>query len=128
MIGRAWLPAGALLGCLMLAGCETLRMYEGERLAARDVASIVGDSRIAGAPVSIVLRRIDGVELGMRYRGVEVLPGAHTLLIDCTVTESKHTSRHRLDVEVDPGVKYRLVANTGRGNRECVDVQMVSVN
>jgi hypothetical protein len=57
-----------------------------------------------------------------------VLPGEHSLLIDCTVTESKQTRRHHLDVDVDAGVKYRLVANTGPGNRECTDVQLVATN
>lgn len=118
----------ALPAFLALSSCESLRMYEGAKRDPRDVAVIAGDTRFSGAPVSIVLRRVDRMELGMRYRGVEVLPGAYTLLIDCTVTESKRTSRHHLDVEVDAGVKYRLVANTGRGNRECVDVQLVSVN
>jgi hypothetical protein len=57
-----------------------------------------------------------------------VLPGAHTLLIDCTVTESRHTSRHHLDVEVSAGGKYRLVAQTGQANRECVEVQLISAD
>lgn len=117
-----------LLACLLLVGCESLRAYDGPRRNANEVAWIAGDSRVAGAPVSIILRRVDTVALGLRYRGVEVLPGAYSLLIDCTVTESKHTSRHHLDVDVDAGVKYRLVAATGQGNRRCVDVQLVSVN
>lgn len=125
--GVAWFVV-ALFMSAALAGCESLQLYEGARQDSREVARIVGDSRISGAPVSLILRRVDNRDVGLRYRGVEVLPGAYTLLIDCTVTESKHTSRHHLDVDVDAGVKYRLVAGTGRGNRECVDVQLVSVN
>jgi hypothetical protein len=114
---------------LTLAGCESLRGYDGPRLPDSELAHIVGDSRAAyGIPLSIILRRIDSLDLGVRYSGVNVLPGAHSLLIDCTVTESKQTTRHHLDVEVYAGVKYRLVADTGPGNRECVDVQLVSVN
>jgi hypothetical protein len=106
-----------------------MRAYEGPGLSDRELANIKGDSRAAfGVPLSIILRQVDSLDLGVRYSGVNVLPGAHSLLIDCTVTESKQTSRHHLDVEVYAGVKYRLVADTGPGNRECVDVQLVSVN
>lgn len=126
-VGRgAIFAAAASLGAL-LAGCESLRIYDGPRQDASEVARILGDSRIAGASVSIILRRVDQRDVGLRYRGVEVLPGAYTLLIDCTVTESKHTSRHHLNVDVAAGIKYRLTADTGRGNRECVGVQLVSV-
>ena len=110
---------------LTLFGCQSLRGYEGPHRPTRDLAHIAGDSRIAGAPLSVILRRVDEQDLGLLQSSVEVLPGEHNLLIDCTVTESKQTSRHHLDVEVDAGVKYRLVANTGAGNRECIDVQLV---
>jgi hypothetical protein len=113
---------------LTLCGCGSLRGYEGARHPASELAHIAGDSRIAGAPLAVNLRRVDDQDLGLLQSSVEVLPGEHNLLIDCTVTESKHTSRHHLDVEVDAGVKYRLVANTGPGNRECVDVQLVRVD
>jgi len=121
-------PSVWLIVGLTLVGCESLRSYEGPRLPDSELAHIAGDLRVtSGAPLSVILRRVDNVDLGLRYSGVDVLPGAHSLLIDCTVTESKHTSRHHLDVDVYAGVKYRLVANTGPGNRECVDVQLVSV-
>jgi hypothetical protein len=111
------------------AGCQSLRAYDGPQLQESELAHITGDSRFAyGVPLSIILRKVDGMEVGSRYNGVNVLPGTHSLLIDCTVTESKHISRHHLDVDVYAGVKYRLVADTGAGNRECVEVQLVSQN
>jgi hypothetical protein len=113
---------------LTMIGCASQRGYEGPSQSASDVAHIAGDSRIAGAPLSVILRRVDDLDLGLWYSGVDVLPGEHTLLIDCTVTESKQTSRHHLDVDVDAGVKYRIVAATTPGNRECMDVQLVSTN
>jgi hypothetical protein len=122
-------PLAILSIGLMLSGCDSLRAYEGPRRPRSELAHIVGDSRVsAGAPLAIILRRVDELDVGLRYNSVLVSPGAHTLLIDCTVTESKHTSRHHLDVDVDAGVKYRLVADTARGNRECAAVQLVSVN
>jgi hypothetical protein len=112
---------------LMLAACESQLIYEGERPSKDQQALILGDPRVsAGLPVSIFIRRVDGAELGLRYRGARVAAGEHDLLIDCTVTESQHTSRHHLHVDVDAGVKYRLVANTGVGNRECTEVQLVA--
>jgi hypothetical protein len=121
-------PLSVVIIGLTLAGCASVRSYEGPSRPARDVAHIAGDSRIAGVPLSVILRRVDDRDVGLLYNGVEVLPGEHTLLIDCTVTESKQTSRHHLDVDVDAGVKYRLVAATGPGNRECMDVQLVTTN
>jgi hypothetical protein len=121
-------PLAFLIVGLTLVGCESLRVYDGPRRSDSELAHIAGDSRVAGAPLSVILRQVDGADLGVRYSSVRVLPGAHSLLIDCTVTESKHTSRHHLDVDVDADVKYRLVARTGSGNRECADVQLVQVN
>ena len=117
-----------LLGIgLMLTACESLSVYDGEHRPSDQLAQIVGDTRLSGSlPVTILIRRVDGQDLGVRYRGAFVLPGEHDLLIDCTVTESQHTSRHHLHVDVDAGVKYRVVANTGPGNRECTDVQIVA--
>jgi hypothetical protein len=121
-------PLAVLIVGLTLAGCESLRGYEGPRRPASELARITGDSRVGGAPLAVILRQVDDVDLGLQYSGVDVLPGAHSLLIDCTVTESKQTTRHHLDVDVDAGVKYRLVADTGPGNRECVEVRLVSTD
>ena len=110
---------------LMLSACESLHLYEGEKRPTKELAQIAGHMRISGSlPVTVSLRRVDEEELGVRYRGAYVTPGEHDLLIDCTVTESKHTSRHHLRVTLDAGVKYRLVGNTGPGNRRCEDVQL----
>jgi hypothetical protein len=117
----------ALLGIgLMLSACESVHLYEGSRRPREELAQIAGHMRLSGSlPVTVALRRVDEEELGVRYRGAYVLPGDHDLLIDCTVTESKQTSRHHLRVDVDAGVKYRLVASTAPGNRRCDDVRLV---
>ncbi len=114
----------ALLG-LALAGCSTMQAYEGERRSRNDLAHIVGDWRLrAGAPLSVILRRVDEIEVGLRYSAAGVLPGQHQLLVDCTVAATGHISRYELDVEVDAGARYRLVADTAAGNRECGAVQL----
>jgi hypothetical protein len=121
------LGVGLMVMGPLLAGCESLHLYEGKRLPKDELAQITGDSRISGSlPVTVTIRTVDEEELGLRYRGAYVLPGEHDLLIDCTVTESKQTSRHHLHVSVDAGVKYSLVADTGPGNRACADVQIVA--
>jgi len=124
---RAFLPAAVVGIGLTCAGCGSLPAYEGEHRENRELAQIVGDSHFVRLPVTIYIRSVDETELGLMDRGVFVLPGVHDLLIDCTVTESQRTSRHHLHVEVDAGVKYRVVADTGPGNRECKDVQLVSL-
>jgi hypothetical protein len=111
---------------LLSSGCQSLEAYDGGRRARDEVALIVGDFRItAGAPLSILLRSVDGVELGLRQRSAAVLPGAHDLLIDCTVTDSKRTSRHHLRVEVEAGETYVLRADTGQGNTVCSEVALI---
>jgi hypothetical protein len=121
--GAPWLVVG--IG-LILTACESIHLYEGDKRPIKELAQIAGHMRISGSlPVTVALRRVDEDELGLRYRGAYVLPGDHDLLIDCTVTDSKQTSRHHLRVDVDAGVKYRLVASTGPGNRSCDNVQLV---
>jgi hypothetical protein len=120
-------PVGLVCIGLMLGACESVHLYEGKQRSSEQLAQITGDTRLSGSlPLTIVIRKVDDEELGLRYRGAYVLPGEHDLLIDCTVTESKRTSRHHLHVDVDAGVKYRLVADTGEGNSTCLDVQLVT--
>lgn len=118
----------AMLGIgLTLNACESLDAYDGEHRRRDEVALILGDTHLGGRlPVVAVIRRVDKEDLSLRYRGAYVLPGEHDLLIDCTVTESQRTSRHHLHVDVDAGVKYRVVADTRAGNQECADVQLVA--
>lgn len=119
-------PAVLLVVGLISSGCEALHVYEGDKRPREQLALITGDSRLSGSlPVRAVIRRVDDEELGLRYQGAYVLPGDHDLLIDCTITESNSTSRHHLHVDVDAGVKYRLVASTGPGNRTCTDIELV---
>ncbi len=112
---------------LILAGCESLDAYEGPRQPRNELAQITGDTRLGGnLPITLIIRRVDELDLGLRYRGAFVLPDEHDLLIDCTVTESKQTSRHHLHVDVNAGETYRLTATTGPGNRSCAEVQLVA--
>ena len=118
-----------LIASVFVSGCETMRGYDGPSRPRSAVARIVSSMHIsAGEPISIVIRRVDNTDVGVRFNSVDVLPGGHSLLIDCTVTESKLTSRHHLDVDVEAGGKYRLVANTRLGNRECDNVELIAVD
>ena len=124
--------ATALLVGLMLSGCATMRAYDGESRTDEELAHIAGDLRVrSGAPLSLILRRVDENDVGLRYSGVEVLPGQHRLLVDCTVSATAgmadHVSRHELNVELYAGARYRLVADTGPGNRECTSVRLEQV-
>jgi hypothetical protein len=112
---------------LALTGCMTQQAYEGQKLAADQVAHIAGDLRVtAGAPLSLILRQVDGKTLSAGQSAVDVLPGKHQLLVDCQVAETKATSRHALEVEVYAGEKYRLVAQTAPALRGCDEVALVT--
>lgn len=113
-----------VLGC---TGCMTQQAYDGPKLAKDEVARISGDLRFnAGLPVTVLLRQVDGRTVGVGENAVEVQPGKHQLLVDCLVQETGSTNRYSLDVEVYAGERYRLVAETGPGLRECSAVRLES--
>jgi hypothetical protein len=103
----------------------TQQSYEGPKLPADDVAHISGDLRFtAGAPMSVILRKVDDRVLGLSENGVDVLPGPHSLLVDCLIRETGSTSRHSIDAEVSAGRRYKLVAEFGPGLRGCESVRL----
>lgn len=121
-IFRACGGMAVLLAC---AGCMTQQSYEGSKLPADEVAHISGDLRVtAGAPISVILRKVDDRVLGLSENGVDVLPGAHRLLVDCLIRETSSSSRHSIEAEVAAGRRYKLVADLGPGLRECDSVRL----
>lgn len=107
----------------------SVQLYDGPKRDRDEVARISGDPVIsAGAPISVVLRQVDGHDIGVTQTAVEVLEGKHQLLVDCRIAETKRVSRHSLDVEVYGGSKYRLRAETGPALRECTSVTLESLN
>jgi len=116
----------AMLAVFMtLAGCMTQQAYDGAKLSRDEVAHISGDLRFtAGAPVSALLRQVDEHTLTVSQSGVDVSPGSHRLLVDCVMREAGTTSRFSLDVDVDAGRRYRLVAETGDAREGCLAVHL----
>lgn len=118
---RRLAAAIALLG---LAGCATYATYDGTR-PPEGVATIHADPRInAGLPMTVTIRRVDAREVGPQYSKVEVAAGSHRLLVDCTMGAAHSTTRHELNVDVEPGGHYRLVAESAPGNRTCGEVRL----
>jgi hypothetical protein len=117
-----------MVTCVLLcAGCMTQQAYDGPKLARDEVARVSGDLRFnAGLPVMALLRQVDGRVIAVSENAVDVQPGKHQLLVDCVVREPASTSRYSLDVEVYAGERYRLVAETGPGLRECTAVRLES--
>lgn len=102
----------------------TLRAYDGAAQPKGELAVIKGDYRVrAGAPVSLILRRVDDRVLDLRYSAVAVTPGKHELLVDCLVREYQSETRHALEVDLDSGV-YRLQPEMAPGNRSCATVRL----
>ena len=117
----------SLLVCL--AGCGTAQVYDGERRGPDEVARIIGDYPItAGAPVTVTLRQVDDRKVGLGENAVEVLPGVHRLLVDCRIAETESVSRHFIDADVFAGRRYRLVAETAPGLRECTSVSVQALD
>lgn len=124
MLGR-WAGPCAVVGvALACGGCRTVQSYAGERLPRDEVARIIGDVPINGAPLAVILRKVDSRELGLSESSAEVLPGKHSLLVDCRIRETSSTSRHTLEVEVEAGGTYRLAADSARGMRGCTEVRL----
>ena len=122
--------AGAALAAAWLAGCATYTVGEGAIEPAERVpganATIAADPRVtAGLPLTIAIRKVGDVEVGLAYSSVSVPPGRLVLLVDCTLAPSRTTTRHELTVEVEPGGRYRLVGVEAAGNRRCADVRLV---
>jgi hypothetical protein len=78
----------------------------------------------AGAPVTVILRKVDDYELALNERSVDVLPGKHRLVVDCRIAETASISRFALDVEVYEGAHYKLVADTAPGMHACAEVRL----
>ena len=70
------------------------------------------------------LRSVDGHALPLSASRAELAPGAHRLLVDCQVRESGSLARFALDVELEAGGGYRLVAEATA--RNCEAVRLVS--
>jgi hypothetical protein len=119
--------AASLLVCL--AGCGTVQVYDGERRGPDEVARIIGDYAItAGSPVTVTLRQVDERKLSVGQHAVEVLPGAHRLLVDCRIAETGSVSRHFIDADVYAGRRYRLAPETSPGLRECTSVSVQALD
>jgi hypothetical protein len=73
--------------------------------------------------MTVSIRRVDEREVGAVIRGSQVAPGAHRLLVDCTMLATRRP-RHELQVEVEPGGRYRLVAESAPGNQRCGEVRL----
>jgi hypothetical protein len=112
-----------LVGMLAIAGCATERGYEGPVRPARELAVIEGAPRVnAGLPLVPVIRKIDDRVLEWKYSSVEVLPGEHRLLVDCS--RERSTTRYDLYLIARAGHRYVLVAESSPGNHSCESVRI----
>jgi CRISPR/Cas system-associated exonuclease Cas4 (RecB family) len=107
----------------------SVQLYEGPKRDRDEVARISGDPVVtAGSPITVVLRQVDGQDIGLTQTSVDVLEGEHSVLVDCRIAETNRVSRHALEVEVFGGQHYRLRAQTGPGLRECTGVTLEAVD
>ncbi|MFO0335456.1 MAG: hypothetical protein ACK53C_10620 [Pseudomonadota bacterium] len=127
---HAFAAATVLSAAALLAGCATYTAGEGAIEAANRVpganATIAADPRVtAGLPLTVAIRKVGDLEVGVAYSAVSVPPGRLVLLVDCTLAATRTTTRHELTVDVEPGGRYRLVGEEAPGNRRCGAVRLV---
>lgn len=124
LVGVRALVTGTAVAAL--AGCATYAGYDGSAGAATGKpATISADLRIsAGLPMTVTIRKVDDRTVGPQYSRVAVAEGTHRLLVDCTFAATRTTTRHELEVEVEPGGSYRLVAESAPGNQRCGEVRL----
>ncbi len=112
------------LAGLALAGCGSLRAYEGAALPRGETARVAGDPVVsAGLPVQVLLRKVDAFELPPSRSAVELAPGRHRFIVDCRIAETGTSSRFAVDAEVEAGADYRLVAEAAATGCERVFLQ-----
>jgi len=112
-----------LLPVLLGAGCTAQQGYAGAGRPADEVAVVRADPAIsAGLPVQVRLRKVDDREVGAGHSAVEVLPGAHRFLVDCSVAGAG-TTRYLVEGEVVAGGEYRLEATASA--RSCDAVSLI---
>ena len=107
-----------------LVGCATERAYDGPPLPAGESATVRADPIVsAGLPVQLRIRSVDGREVGLTASKIELPPGRRVLLVDCRVAESGSVRRFTVEVELDPGRRYRLAAEATA--RTCEAVRLI---
>ena len=111
--------------CLAFAGCATQRGYDGPPRPSADLGVIEGAPRVsAGLPIAAVIRKFDDRVVVLGYSKVAVIPGEHRVLVDCTMSTTRTTTRHELKFEVYAGRRYVLVPESAPGNRTCGSVNV----
>ena len=121
---RARPVVAALLALAALAtGCATQQGYAGPERSSAEVAVVRADPALsAGLPVQVRLRKVDEREVSASHSAVEVLPGAHRFLVDCSVA-GEGTTRFLVEGEVAAGREYRLEATASA--RSCDAVSLI---
>jgi hypothetical protein len=110
---------------VLLVGCGTERLYPGPERPAASVARIDGTPSFNGnIPIAAVIRKVDDAVIGVRYAHVSVEPGPHTVLVDCTVSETHTTTRFDVPVDAVAGRRYVMVAESAPGNTHCAAVHV----
>lgn len=120
---RPFTRAATLAAALLLGACATYRAYEGPQKPTSEVAIIEGTAKVRTVlPLALVIRAVDGREVGLQYSSVAVTPGKHEIIVDCQVSgETATASRHAIEVDVSAGERYRLSARMSPGNRSCAE-------
>lgn len=121
--GRRLLAGAGAAAALLVAGCASLRVGETEPGTRR--ATLIGDPAFnAGLPVTVVLRKVDSAAAGPFESRASLSPGPHRVIVDCAVAGTASKARFVLELDAEPGARYRLDAVLAPGNQHCDDVRI----
>jgi hypothetical protein len=113
-----------LAGLLLLAGCATMRAYDGPKQPDSELGRIDGSPALnAGLPIEAIIREVDTTPIGVGYSKVLVTPGTHRVLVDCLVPAQHSTVRFELNLDLGAGDRFVLVPESAPGNRSCGEVR-----
>jgi len=111
-----------MLAAAAVTACATQRVYP-VALPPGERAIVHADPAFsAGLPVQLRLRQVGDRKVAVHASAVELPPGRHSLLVDCRVLESGVTSRFVVEVELEAGGEYRLVASASARNCDAVEL------
>jgi len=101
----------------LLAGCGTLRAYDGPPLPPGERATVSGDPAVsAGLPVKVILRKVNDRVVPASRTAVELPAGPHVFVVDCRVAEAGSSTRFVVETTLEASASYRLEAEaTARG-------------
>lgn len=97
-----------LLG-LILAGCGSVQLYEGQRLPENEIVIVKGFKETELVGIGAVICAFDGIQLDPCRTLIEIPPGVHSLSIR-SFSKTFQTIKRKVEIDSNPGDRYQIDA------------------